>query len=186
MPQPILAGIPAGGLKETFAVKVLLCCLLEAAGGALSWERLCEACCGEGLVDYFTLSTAMRELEQNGNIRALAAEDGAAYRLTALGEETVKKLGDTLPVSLREYLKEKGETLSTGVHRPKAIQAAVEPDGSGFQVRCSLHEGNLAFFSMSLYAPDRQQAQLIARNFEKRAAELYGHLVGMLTGDESV
>ena len=104
MAEPVLAGIPAGGLKEGHEIKVLICYLLVSAGGALRWEEICEVCCGEGLVDYFSLSTATQELERYGNILSLVGERGLVYQITGFGEETVKSLGKTLPASLRSLL----------------------------------------------------------------------------------
>lgn len=181
MAEPVLAGIPAGGLKEGHEIKVLICYLLASAGGALRWEEICEVCCGEGLVDYFSLSTATQELEKFGNILSLVAERGLVYQLTGFGMETVKSLGKTLPASLREFIEQQGEKLAARARREKEVQTEVRAEGNGFQVSGSLYEGALAFFSMSLYAPDREQAELIARNFQECAPELYGQIVEKLT-----
>ena len=181
MAEPVLAGIPAGGLKEGHEIKVLICYLLVSAGGAPRWEEICEVCCGEGLVDYFSLSTATQELERYGNILSLVGERGLVYQITGFGEETVKSLGKTLPASLREFIDLHGKELAARVRREKEIQTEIRAEGSGFQVSATLHEGELAFFSMSLYAPDREQAELIVRNFKKFAPELYGQMIEKLT-----
>ena len=176
MPEPILAGIPAGGLKETYEVKILICYLLDSVGAPLTLHQICEICTADGVVDYFTLCTAMRELEENGNL--VREKEGCV--LTDLGRETVENLKKALPSSLRDAIVRRGMALLARMRREKEVTAEVKPDGSGYQVICSLHEGSLTFFSMAFYAPDRVQADIIAGNFRKKAPELYESLIGTL------
>ncbi len=177
MPEPILAGIPAGGLKETYEVKILICYLLDSLESPLTLDQICEICTADGVVDYFTLCTSMRELEENGN---LMQEEGV-YALTDLGRETVDNLKKALPSSLRDAIVRRGMNLLARVRRENEASAEIRPDGNGYQVLCSLHEGNLNFFSMAFYAPDREQAGIIAGNFRKKAPELYQILIHSLT-----
>ena len=46
---------------------------------------------------------------------------------------------------------------------------------------CSVHEGDLDFFTLTFYAPDREQAQIISKNFTARSTEIYRDLVRTLT-----
>ncbi|MGI5895072.1 MAG: DUF4364 family protein [Candidatus Merdivicinus sp.] len=181
MPKPILAGIPAGGMKETYEVKILICYLLKAVGKPLTRENICEVCCADGIVDYFTLCTALQELEQNGNICPLGMEEDAAFSLTPLGEETVENLKKALPSSLRDIIVRRGMNLLAKIRRENEVSTQITMDGSGFQVSASLHQGGVTFFSMSFYAPDAEQAQIIARNFQKQAGAIYETLIFRLT-----
>ncbi len=181
MAEPIFAGIPEGGMKETYEVKILVCYLMKAINVPLSRDNICEICCADGVVDYFTLCTALQELEQNGNIRPLGLDENADYELTPLGEETVENLKRALPSSLRDMIVKRGMNLLAQLRRQNEMKTWIEADGSGYQVHCSLHEGALTFLSLSFYAPDREQAEIIAKNFKKRADVLYEKLVFELT-----
>ena len=86
-----------------------------------------------------------------------------------------------LPSSLRDAIVRRGMALLARMRREKEVTAEIKPDGSGYQVICSLHEGSLTFFSMAFYAPDRVQADIIAGNFRKKAPELYQGLIHALT-----
>ena len=180
MPQPILAGIPAGGMKETYEVKILLCYLLASLDAPLSRENLAEICTSEGIVDYFTLCTALGELEQNGNIAPLGMDDNAPYALTPLGREAVEHLKTALPSSLRDAIVQRGMALLARIRRRNEVNTEIKPDGSGFRVFCTLHEGDFTFFTLTLYAPDREQAEILAANFRRKAPEIYEGLIGIL------
>ena len=177
MPEPILAGIPAGGMKETYEVKLLICYLLASLEAPLTLDNLSEVCTQDGLVDYFTLCTAVRELEENGN---LASEQGV-YALTDLGREAADKLKKALPSSLRDAIVKRGMRMLARLRRENEVSADIRRDGNGFQVLCSLHEESLTFFSLAFYAPDREQAEILAGNFKKKAPEIYQKLIQELT-----
>ena len=185
MAEPIAAGVSYGGMKETYAVKILVCYLLSAMKVPLTLENICEICTEEGIVDYFTLCTAIDELEKNGNLSPGTDGEGAAgYILTPLGLETVENLKKALPTSLRDLIVRRGMALLARLRREQEIVTDIQPDGSGYQVTCTLHEGELTFFSLSFYAPDQEQARIIAENFFAQAPELYQALVRTLARGE--
>lgn len=181
MAEPILAGVPSGGMKEIYEVKILVCYLLESVRLPLTRENICEICCTDGLVDYFTLCTALQELEQNGNISPLGLEESAAYVLTPLGMETVEKLKKALPSSLRDEIVRKALAILRKIRRENEISTSIRADGTGYQVQCALHEGLLDFFSVTFYAPDLEQAHIIEENLKEKASDIYEQLILKLT-----
>ena len=172
MAGPIIAGISPGGLKETYEVKILVCYLLNALDAPLSRENITELCTGGGLTDYFTLSTALSELEAGDQLR----EEAGRLTLTPRGRETAENLKQALPSSLRDNIVRQGMELLARLRRQNEV-----PDGKGFRVACAVHEGNLDFFTMTFYAPDREQAEIIARSFSRKSTEIYQDLIRTLT-----
>lgn len=177
MADTIIAGISPGGLKETYEVKILVCYLLSALDAPLSRENITEICTGSGITDYFTLSTALGELLASGQ---LGEEEGYCV-LTPLGRETAENLKQALPSSLRDNIVRMGMELLSRLRKENEVSAKILPDGKGFRVACSVHEGDLDFLTMTFYAPDREQAEIIARNFPKKSTEIYRGLIHLLT-----
>lgn len=180
MAGPIIAGISPGGLKETYEVKILVCYLLNALDAPLSRENITELCTGGGLTDYFTLSTALSELEAGDQLR----EEAGRLTLTPRGRETAENLKQALPSSLRDNIVRQGMELLSRLRRQNEVSTKILPDGKGFRVVCSVHEGDLDFFTLTFYAPDREQAQIISKNFTARSTEIYRDLVRTLTASD--
>lgn len=177
MAGPIIAGISPGGLKETYEVKILVCYLLNALDAPLSRENITELCTGGGLTDYFTLSTALSELEAGDQLR----EEAGRLTLTPRGRETAENLKQALPSSLRGNIVRQGMELLARLRRQNEVSTKILPDGKGFRVACAVHEGTLDFFTMTFYAPDREQAEIIARSFSRKSTEIYQDLIRTLT-----
>ena len=177
MAETIIAGISPGGLKETYEVKILICYLLHSLEAPLTLENITEICTDGGVTDYFTLSIAVSELRTGGQ---LAEEDGC-YVLTALGRETAENLKQALPSSLRDNIIRQGIALLARLRKQNEVSAKILPDGKGFRVACSVHEGDLDFFTMTFFAPDRKQAEIIAHNFSRQSTEIYQGLIRVLT-----
>ena len=74
-----------------------------------------------------------------------------------------------------------GMELLSRLRKENEVSAKILPDGKGFRVACSVHEGDLDFLTMTFYAPDREQAEIIARNFPKKSTEIYRGLIHLLT-----
>ncbi len=177
MAGPIIAGISPGGLKETYEVKILVCYLLNALDAPMSRENITELCTGGGLTDYFTLSTALSELETGSQLR----EEENRLILTPRGRETAENLKQALPSSLRDNIVRQGMELLSRIRRQNEVSAKILPDGKGFRVVCAVHEGDLDFFTMTFFAPDREQAEIIAHSFSRKSTEIYQNLIRTLT-----
>ena len=180
MAETIIAGISPGGLKETYEVKILVCYLLSTLNAPLTPENIVEVCTEGGLTDYFTLTTALSELKASGQL----SEENGSLSLTPLGKETAENLRQALPSSLRDNVVQQGMELLSRLRRKNEVAAKILPDRKGFRVVCSVHEGDLDFFTLTFYAPDREQAQIISKNFTARSTEIYRDLVRTLTASD--
>ena len=101
-----------------------------------------------------------------------------------MGKETAENLRQALPSSLRDNVVQQGMELLSRLRRKNEVAAKILPDGKGFRVVCSVHEGDLDFFTLTFYAPDREQAQIISKNFTARSTEIYRDLVRTLTASD--
>ncbi|MCL2014226.1 MAG: DUF4364 family protein [Oscillospiraceae bacterium] len=95
------AGIPPGGIRDIFTVKVLVCYLLGASPLPLNENQLHQIFDASGMTDYFTLAQTLSELEKSGHI-VTGNGDGGEYLLKASGHEAAEELGNILPFSVKE------------------------------------------------------------------------------------
>lgn len=172
MGENYLAGIAPGGLKEVYLVKILICYLLDAVGAPLSAEQMTEIFEVDQVVDYFTFITALEELRST-HLSIVNEADTDKFSLTALGKETADNLSRALPSSLRERVVKQGIILLSRLRKSEEVRVEIVESETGYRVTGTLRDRVLEFFSLSLYAPDREQADILKRNFENKSAGLY-------------
>ena len=177
MEQQLIAGVPPGGLKEGYIVRIFICFIYHTLNVPLSREDLLEIFSVDGQVDYFTLVTAFAELTASGHL--LAAE-GEKYRLSELGHETAVNLYKAVPSSLRGHVLRRGYEYLERQRKNNEVSTSVSPQGNGYQVKCSIHEGELEFLGLSFFAPNENEAEKIARRFYDKSHEIYTMLLEQL------
>lgn len=178
--ENFIAGIAPGGLKEVYEVKILICYLLHSVEMPLSSHNISEIFSEDEAVDYFTFVTALNELKASGhlNVREIGGEE--RYTLTDLGVETAVNLKQALPSSLREKVVKRGMQLLSKIRRDNEVSTKIVPHRNGYHVICSIHEGELEYLNIALYAPDGGTAEIIAKNFYQNATEIYQGLLNKL------
>ena len=60
--KAITAGVRIGGLNDRTEIKILLCYLLSALGQPITQNQLIEVVCGQELVNYFEMQSALQHL----------------------------------------------------------------------------------------------------------------------------
>ena len=156
-----------------------ICFLLLSSGGSYLVEKRLERSTGESLYRAASQMVSGNELRQS-----VKDPEHGSLSLTPLGKETAENLRQALPSSLRDNVVQQGMELLSRLRRKNEVAAKILPDGKGFRVVCSVHEGDLDFFTLTFYAPDREQAQIISKNFTARSTEIYRDLVRTLTASD--
>ena len=103
----LVAGIPPGGVRDPSIVKIMICYLLQRLGRPVPESELVELLTGDQTVNYFLLTTTLAGLKKLGHLR----EQGKGLVLTRLGVRTAEELSGELPVTLRERILSRAETL---------------------------------------------------------------------------
>ena len=178
--ENFIAGIAPGGLKEVYEVKILICYLLHSVETPLSSHHISEIFSEDEAVDYFTFVTAMGELKASGHLDIRETDGEERYILTDLGVETAVNLKQALPSSLREKVVKRGMKLLSKIRRDNEVSTKIVPHQNGYHVICSIHEGELEYLNLSVYAPDDGTAEIIARNFYQNATEIYQGLLNKM------
>jgi len=175
-----LAGVAPGGLKEIYLVKILICYLLETLNAPLSAEQMSEIFETDGVVDYFTFVTALQELREQ-HLAVETVDEKEFFTLTERGKETAESLNQALPSSLRERVVRQGMKLLSRLRKSESVRVSIEKEEHGYRVTGTLQDGDLQFLSLTLYAPNEEQAEVLAKNFYDEATPLYQAILGQLT-----
>lgn len=176
--------VEPGGLRDKNQIKVLVCYLLKNVGRPLSFENLNEILRHDGLVNYFELSQAVKELLETGHLD-LTEKDGVSfYRVTRLGAGTAGLFERDLPFSVREKAVRAGVKLLAKIRTESENRAEIEelPAG-GFRVNCSILDNADELMKIAVLVPERGQAAAVKQSFLENPSTVYQGVLALLTGD---
>lgn len=176
----LTGGVEPGGLWSQNDIRILLCYILSSVDAPLSGEDLSKITQGKGLANYFEVGDALSALLKQGNVQR---DPAGCYTVTDAGRQIAGSLQAALPVSVRDKALEAALRLAAEARARRENRVEITQTERGFQVICHVSDGKMDLMSVSLYAPDREQAELIERNFYKDPENIYRVLLASLTGD---
>lgn len=181
-PDAFTGGVEPGGLWNRNDIRILLCYIFSSVDGPLSAEDISQIVQGKALANYFEVSDALASLLKQGNV---AQDENGLYTVTPAGREIAGSLDATLPLSVRDKALEAAVRLMAEAQSRRENQVDVEETERGFQVTCHISGGETELMAVSLYVPDRAQAQLVEKNFYRDPEGAYRLLLSFLTGDQA-
>ncbi|MCR5121388.1 MAG: DUF4364 family protein [Ruminococcus sp.] len=163
--------------REVYEVKLLMTYFLNQTGKPCTYMQLLEIFTGEEIVDYFLFIEALKELIDTGVLIKRERDGTAEYLLSdegRMGAESFKKL---VPRSVRDRILASGLRLFARQKAEQSVSTEITEDGTGCKVSCTVSDGGVTLMQLSLYAPDREQAEHICRKMKANPAELYGRVL---------
>ncbi len=180
MERGFTGGVGPGGLWNQNDIRILICYVLHSVDAPLSREDISQVLLQKGLANYFEVEDALAALERLGHI----SQDGEGLcRAEKTGREIAAALGDTLPLSVRDKAVEAALALLAQARIQRENRVEIREAQRGFQVSCHISGGDMELMAVSLYVPDRAQAELVRENFYKNPEGAYRLLLSFLTGD---
>lgn len=180
MERGFTGGVGPGGLWNQNDIRILICYVLHSVDAPLPREDVSQILQRKGLANYFEVEDAFAALERLGHI----SQDGAGLcQVEKTGREIAAALGDTLPLSVRDKATETALALLAQAQVQRENRVEIQEGAKGFQVSCHISGGDMELMSVSLYVPDRAQAELVRENFYKNPEGAYRLLLSFLTGD---
>ena len=181
--KAITAGVRVGGLTDRTEIKILLCYLLAELKQPITQNQLIECVCGQELVNYFEMQSALQHLLDNNFIK----EDEKGFSILPEGKEialqlegvvssTVKKYAYSMAVNILQYeaLKKQHKVTITAV------------DGGGYNLHCSIEDDDFTIFSMDIVMPDEKSAEYAAEQFVLKGQDMFKCILGIMTDTPSM
>ena len=175
-------GVEPGGLWNKNDIRILLCYILTSVGAPLSKESIEEIMQGKALANYFEVGDALDSLLRQGNVTV--DEDGC-FCVTDSGREIAASLDVSLPLSVRDKALEAALRLAAEQKARRENKVELLKAEKGYQVRCHVSGGETELMTISIYVPDKAQAELVERNFYRDPEGVYRLLLAALTGDKA-
>lgn len=180
MERAFTGGVEPGGLWNQNDIRILICYVLHSVDAPLSREDIARLLQQKALANYFEVVDALAALEHAGHI---SQDEEGLCRIEKTGREIAATLGDTLPLSVRDKALEAALMLLARARLQRENRVEIEEEEKGFKVQCHISGGNMDLMTVSLYVPDRAQAELVRENFYKDPEGAYRLLLSFLTGD---
>ncbi len=178
-------GINYGGVRSKNEIRTLICYLFSSIHKPLDKSTVVEAIQKKGLANYFETSACFDDLISHNNLKLI---DGSTtlYDLTENGVMVANQLENTLPVTV----KEKAYTCALELLEQKRIEkenvVTITKVDRGYNVNCRISGGDVDLLAIDIYAPDKQQAKIIKKNFHKNPELLYKVIMGTITRNKEI
>lgn len=180
------AGIEPGGLVDPYEIKLSICYLLSTISEPLTPDQLNYVFQSEGLVNYFSYTSALKGLLESGHIKEIEQGGEKKYQITSLGLDSAHKLQSSLPRSLKDKVVAVALQLLARLERKKNVDITLKHVEDGYLVQCRIQDVGSDLMQLTMYANNEAQAELMKLNFEKQIDLLYRTILAVGIGNKEV
>lgn len=171
-------------LTDTYAVKILICYFLRQINRPITPMQLTEIATDDGIVNYFVFTEAINQLLAAKTI-TIDEQDGEEYYvlsdLAKIGADDFKRI---VPKSFRDKILGSGLRFFAKLKNEKDVKVSISEQERGYTVGIHCTDGPLMLMDLRLYAPDREQAELLADQIIKNPADFYGRVLDFALNNE--
>ncbi len=162
--------------------KVLILYVLNKANKAVNNDSLLKLVLSIQDMNYFYFQQFLLDLLEARYITTHTIENETVYEITDAGKETLSLMQDMVPgiVKLKVDTTVKDE-LNELEEANSVTSEFVAYRENEFTVKCKIVENNATIFEVQSFAGSRDQAKLIADNWEKNSAKIYPEIMKLLT-----
>ena len=158
--------------------KLIVLYMLDQVDFPLTTAQLTEFILEQGYTNYMTLQQALSELTEAGLIHTQTIRNRTRLTNTKEGSETLRYFGNRISDAIRDdiskYFTEKEIELRSEVN----VQAEYYKSTTGeFEVRMIARDKDTLLVDLTLSVPDKDMAQQMCDNWDKRNQEIYQYLM---------
>ena len=168
------AGVAPGGLYSREEIRTLLCDLSMHLAQPLTIAVAEAVFTGEGLANYFEFHAALQELTQAGKLEAQHHAGELVLVLPEQYRHATATLAQDLPRHARDRALHAAEQFQQRSNREadNRISAYPTKDG-GFYITFRQGERDDMLMSVTIYVPDKEQAERVRERFLADPGRLY-------------
>ncbi|MDR1364859.1 MAG: DUF4364 family protein [Oscillospiraceae bacterium] len=157
-------------------IKILICYICDIAGSPVDKNVIVSTIQTCGVANYFDITDVISKLVED---KILELENGK-FKVTSQGKAISEGLFNNLPLSIIQKITQKIESFIEISRKKKENKTKIEKTDNGYTVICNISGGNFNLMSMSIFAPELEQAILIRDNFQKNPEKIYKYIIQQL------
>ena len=169
---------------NVYEVKILLAYFLNKIERPVTPAQLLEIATGDGVISYFLYVEAIEQMLKNGTLRLEEREGTEYYILTDAGREGAEDLKGLVNKSVRDRLYAAGLKLFAKLRAERETRFEIKEQGAGFTVRCVCEDAGVTLMDLTLFAPDREQAEYIKSKILMNPSEFYSRVLDFVIVNE--
>ena len=171
-------------LTDTYAVKILICYFLKQINRPITPDQLTDIATNDGVLNYFVFMEAMNQMLESGTI-TIEERDGEEYyvlsEIARAGADDFKKI---VPRSFRERILSSGLKFFAKLKNDRDVKVCVTEQNRGYAVNCICTDGTMVLMDLKLFAPDKEQANMLADKIMLNPSEFYGKILDFAVNNE--
>lgn len=175
--QALTAGVQLGGLTDRTEIKILLCYLMAELKQPITQNQLIECVCGQELVNYFEMQSALQHLLD----QKLIKEDETGFSILPEGAEIAHQLEDIVSPTVRRYAYNMAVNLLQYEALKKQNKIEITQKDGGYNLHCSIEDRDFCIFSMDIMMPDEKSAQHAGQQFILKGQDIFKVMLGITT-----
>ena len=135
---------------------------------------------------YFTLQQALNELLESGLIRMHSNHSTTRYEITREGEETLEFFGKNISPAIIDDMDQYLQGNRFRIRNEAGVIADFyKSTNQDYIVHCEIREGKTVLLDVSLSVPDREQAEAMCSQWEKKNQDIYSYVMKTLMTSDS-
>ena len=164
-------------LTDTYAIKILVCYFLKQINRPITPEQLIEIATEDGLINYFIFTEAINQLLEAKTL-ILEERDGEQYyvltEMARIGADDFKTM---VPRAFRDKILTSGLKFFARLKNENDVKISYTEQQKGWSVNVLCTEGGLTLMDPKLYAPDREQAEILGEKIMLNPVDFYGKVL---------
>ncbi|MGN1113797.1 MAG: DUF4364 family protein [Oscillospiraceae bacterium] len=169
---------------DVYEVKILLAYFLYQIEQPVTPAQLLEIATGENIVNYFLYSQAVTEMLENETIVLSEIEGIEYYVLTEKGKNGAVSFKKLVKKSVRDRIYAAGLRFFTKLRNSQNIEFNVRQLDKGYSVQCICKDGNINLMDITLFAPDKEQAEYIKSKISINPSDFYSNVIDYIIKNE--
>lgn len=175
--------VKPGGLTSTTEIKILICYLLTKLDCPIAGDDIKTVLHYEKLANYFEVCNALAQLEKSNLIEPITYQDEYCYCVTENGKSIVNELERDVPLTVREEALEAISKAQSRKINEKENKVEIEELNIGFNITCTVMDGERKLMSVTLFVPDKECANVIKEKFLDEPSKFYNSISEYMTND---
>ena len=171
-------------LTDTYAVKILICYFLRQINRPITPLQLTEIATDDGIINYFVFTEAMNQLLEAKTVTLESDGDEEFYVLSEIGKIGADDFKRIVPKVFRNKILSSGLKFFAKMKNRNDVRVSVTEQERGYSVNAVCTDGGLVLMDLKLYAPDREQAQLLADKIALNPTDFYSRVLDFAIENE--
>lgn len=182
---------------KIFDNRILILYIIQTTSADLQLNQIASICSDFDDVTYFDVCEYVQNLIFNGYIYSIESQDFngedetySIYKLTKLGETTLKELLELVPgVDLFKLKTIVNEKVSNNKNKSLNLSVGTKIlplKNDDFKVSCYIKEDNADLINISLYGSNKDETANIVKNWENNYMDVYNNIIEKMTNKTQI